>query len=139
MTRETATYTKTRPPARTNLGEGVYDDGYLRVEHDNYYVSCGGKYIKLFPKEFLILSRLAQTPGEVVTLRALWEYVWEEGLPFNAITLRTNVYHLRQKISPYEVEIEGIVNVGYRLHSDTPAEGRVTWRRSKAKIESGRA
>jgi hypothetical protein len=27
--------------------EDVYDDGYLRIEHKNYYLSCGGQSIRL--------------------------------------------------------------------------------------------
>lgn len=45
----------------------VYDDGYLRVEHTNYYVSCGGALVSLPRKEFLIFSRLARGAGRVVT------------------------------------------------------------------------
>ena len=47
--------------------EDVYDDGYLRVEHKNYYVACGGTPLKLPRTEFLIFSRLAHTPDRIVT------------------------------------------------------------------------
>ena len=39
--------------------QDVYDDGFLRVEHNSYYVSCNGTALLLPRKEFLILSRLA--------------------------------------------------------------------------------
>lgn len=122
----------TYQPTRSDAGERVYTDGYLRIEHDNFYVSCGGKYIKLFHKEFFILSRLAQARGQVVTLQTLWEYAWGNDAPFNAGTIRAHVYQLRLKLAPYGIEIDGIVNVGYRLHSDAPTEGRITRRRRKA-------
>ena len=45
----------------------VYDDGHLRVEHENYYVSCGGEEVRLRRKEFLIVSLLARRAGSIVT------------------------------------------------------------------------
>ena len=46
--------------------EDIYDDGFLRVEHKNYYVACGGSPIKLPRTEFLIFSRLTRTPNRIV-------------------------------------------------------------------------
>jgi hypothetical protein len=40
--------------------ETVYDDGYLRLERENYYMECGGQPVALMRKEFLIVWRLAQ-------------------------------------------------------------------------------
>ena len=37
-----------------HTAEDIYDDGFLRVEHKNYYVACGGSPIKLPRTEFLI-------------------------------------------------------------------------------------
>jgi len=51
----------------SQVAEGVYDDGYLRVEHKNYYVACGGQSLKLPRTEFLILSRLSRSPERIVT------------------------------------------------------------------------
>jgi DNA-binding response OmpR family regulator len=50
----------------------VYDDGHLRVEHDNYYAACGGCALDLARAEFLIVSRLARNPGRVVSSDELW-------------------------------------------------------------------
>ena len=41
--------------------DNVYDDGYLRVEHQTYYAACSGTPIKLPRTEFLIFSRLVRT------------------------------------------------------------------------------
>ena len=35
-----------------HTAEDIYDDGFLRVEHKNYYVACGGSPIKLPRTEF---------------------------------------------------------------------------------------
>ena len=37
-----------------HTAEDIYDDGFLRVEHKNYYVACGGNPLKLLRTEFLI-------------------------------------------------------------------------------------
>ena len=44
------------------MPDDVFDNGFLRVEHRNYYVACGGTPIKLPRTEFLIFSRLTRTP-----------------------------------------------------------------------------
>jgi DNA-binding response OmpR family regulator len=132
MNAEAITQAMTYRPTFGGAGERVYNDGYLRVEHDNFYVSCGGKYVKLFHKEFFILSRLAQARGQVVPQQTLWEYAWGTDAPFNALTLRSHVYHLRQKLEPYGIQVDGVVNIGYRLHSDAQTEGRIARQRKKA-------
>ena len=92
-----------------------YDDGYLRVEHRNYYVACGGQSLKLPRTEFLILSRLARSPERIVISEELWEYAWGGDKPVNMESLHVYVYRLRNKIAPHKLQIETMVNVGYRL------------------------
>lgn len=99
----------------SHVAEDVFDDGYLRVEHKNYYVSCGGSPIKLPRTEFLIFSRLAQTPNRIVTAEDLWTSVWGGDKPLNSESLHVYIYRLRAKLSDYDLHIETMVNVGYRL------------------------
>ncbi|HWS87752.1 MAG TPA: helix-turn-helix domain-containing protein [Pyrinomonadaceae bacterium] len=98
----------------------VYDDGHLRVEHDNYYVSCGGDPLRFRRAEFLLLSRLARNAERVVRADELWRHAWGDGKPYNAESLHVHVYRLRSKLAPFGVQIETMVNVGYRL---VPAAG----------------
>jgi DNA-binding response OmpR family regulator len=95
--------------------QDVYDDGFLRVEHNSYYVSCNGTALLLPRKEFLILSRLARTAGRIVPMRALWHHVWGESEPFSIVTLRVYVHHLRKKLLPFGLNIKTLVSVGYYL------------------------
>jgi two-component system, OmpR family, response regulator RegX3 len=95
--------------------EDVYDDGYLRVEHKNYYVACGGTPIKLPRTEFLIFSRLTRTPDRIVTAGDLWESVWGSNKPLNTESLHVYIYRLRAKLTAFGLQIETMVNVGYRL------------------------
>ena len=85
------------------------------VEHDNYYVSCGGEALRFRRAEFLLLSRLARSAGRVVKAEELWQYVWGTAKPYNAESLHVHVYRVRGKLAPFGVRIETMVNVGYRL------------------------
>lgn len=99
----------------------VYDDGILRVEHDNYYVSCGGQRVLLPRKDFLLLSRLARNPERVVTTCDLWQHAWGTNEPVNSRTLRVHIYHIRRKLAPFGIKIENMTNVGYCLSVKTAA------------------
>jgi DNA-binding response OmpR family regulator len=96
----------------------VYDDGYLRIEHNNYYLACGGKSLKLPRTEFLIISRLAWSAGRIVTAADLWRHAWGSSKPLNPESLHVYIYRLRTKLEPFKVEIDTMVNVGYRLVID---------------------
>ena len=98
-----------------HTAEDIYDDGFLRVEHKNYYVACGGSPIKLPRTEFLIFSRLTRTPNRIVTADDLWCSVWGDNKPLNSESLHVYIYRLRAKLADFELQIETMVNVGYRL------------------------
>ncbi len=104
--------------------DDVYDDGYLRVEHGNYYVSCAGHSLKLPRTEFLIFSRLARSPDRIVSAEALWEYAWGTEKPLNPESLHVYIYRLRHKLQPYSLSIDTMVNVGYRLLISSSANGQ---------------
>jgi two-component system response regulator RegX3 len=95
----------------------LYDDGYLRVEYENYYVSCGGKRISLPLKEFLIFSRLARNVDRVVHSEEIWRAAWGDG-PFNSLSLRVHIHRLRRTFQPFGLRIESMVGVGYSLSSE---------------------
>ena len=99
----------------SNRPSDVYDDGHLRVEHENYYVACDGTPIKLPRTEFLIFSRLVRTPDRIVTSEALWASVWGSDKPLNSESLHVYIYRLRMKLGSFGLQIDTMVNVGYRL------------------------
>lgn len=103
-----------------SLKDDAYDDGYLRVEHDNYYVSCGGQPIYLPRTEFLLISRLARSMNRVVRSADLWDAAWGESKPLNCASLHVYIHRLRVKLLPFRLQIDTLVNVGYRLL--TPAD-----------------
>src|SRR5258708_20140187 len=100
---------------QSQSGEDVYDDGYLRIEHKNYYMACGGQSIRLPRTEFLIISRLARSVERAVSAEELWQFVWGSRKPLNVESLHVYIYRLRSKLLPYPLRIEALVNVGYRL------------------------
>ncbi|HKA21523.1 MAG TPA: winged helix-turn-helix domain-containing protein [Blastocatellia bacterium] len=93
----------------------IYDDGYLRVEHDNFYVSCAGKAVSLPLKEFLIFSRLARNVERVITSQEIWRSAWGNEAPYNSLSLRVHIHRLRRTLIPFRVQIQSMVGVGYRL------------------------
>ena len=95
--------------------EDIYDDGFLRVEHRNYYAAYEGSPIKLGRAEFLIFSRLTRTPNRIVAADELWSSVWGADKPLNSESLHVYIYRLRAKLSDFGLQIETMVNVGYRL------------------------
>ena len=95
--------------------EDVYDDGYLRVEHQNYYVACGGQPISLPRTEFLLISRLVRSVERVVSVKDLWQSAWGSEKPLNSESMHVYIYRLRNKLLPYNLQIDTMVNVGYRL------------------------
>lgn len=99
----------------TDRTEDVYDNGHLRVEHDNYYVACAGHPLKLPRAEFLIISRLARNPERIVSSEELWQHVWGDTRAFNTESLHVYIYRLRRKLEPHGIKIDTMVHVGYRL------------------------
>ncbi|MGI8566454.1 MAG: winged helix-turn-helix domain-containing protein [Pyrinomonadaceae bacterium] len=123
MINEPTTLAPREPRDERNGAINVYDDGRLRVEHDNYYVSLDGHSLKLPRKEFLIMSRLARNPERVVPAEEIWQHGWGRRSPLNAESLHVHIYRLRRRIEPYGLHIETMVNVGYRLMIGRSANG----------------
>ena len=111
---------RTEREIQASQEEDVYDDGYLRVEHKRYYVACKGEPIRLPRTEFLLVSRLARTPERIVSAEDLWQYAWGTDKPLNSESLHVYIYRLRNKLLPYQLRIDTMINVGYRLLVITP-------------------
>ena len=113
-----------RPNRAEGDAEAAYDDGHLRVEHDNYYVACDGEVLRFRRAEFLLLSRLARNAARVVKAEELWRHAWGGSKPYNAESLHVHVYRVRSKLAPFGVRIETMVNVGYRLMPAVEVQAR---------------
>lgn len=102
-------------PLQNPSADDLYDDGYLRIEHKNYYLTCGGRPIHLPRTEFLLISCLARSVDRAVSAEELWRYARSTAKPFNSESLHVYMYRLRSKLLPYKIRIDTLVNVGYRL------------------------
>ena len=103
--------------------DDVYDDGYLRVEHGNFYLACGGEPL-YFPRvEFLLISRLSRSINRVVRSEELWRAAWENSKPLNSASLHVYIHRLRTKLAPYRLQIDTVINVGYRLLKSPTVQG----------------
>lgn len=96
----------------------VLDDGHLRIDLGLRLVLVQGEKISLTPKEYGVLSRLAQAPGRVITQTQLLQEIWGPGHQEDTHYLRIVVSHLRQKLGddpaePHYLRTEP--GVGYRL------------------------
>ncbi len=93
----------------------VHDDGCLRMEHNSYCVTFGGRMAFLSPKEFLIVSELSRSTGRVVASETLWRCAWDQEEMFDARTLQAHVYNLHRKILPLGLSIRSDAPSGYCL------------------------
>ena len=108
-------------------GAEVYDDGYLYLEHDRFYLSFGGKPLyKLSRTDFKILSRLLRSPGRPVTGREIWQSVRGREAEYNGSSLRVHLTYLRHKLSPYGVNIIHEAGSGYLVQVTPPAKVETT-------------
>lgn len=94
------------------------DDGRLQIDLAQRQVLLCGEKINLTPKEYGVLSRLAQAPGRVITQTQLLQEIWGPGHLEDTHYLRIVVSHLRQKLGddpaqPHYLRTEP--GVGYRL------------------------
>jgi len=103
----------------------VFDDGYLYIEYDNFYIECDNKPVySLTRKEFLLLSLLACKCGRTVKHQDLWDRAWGKGVKFNIRTFRVHIASLRRKLSSYGLEIVALPHIGYRLAKSKEADIR---------------
>lgn len=102
--------------------------GPLEVDVAAHSASLHGQKMKLTPKEFAILTLLAQSAGRPVSAKDLFEGAWEE--PFDdaaSNTIMVHIRHLRKKLAAIDSStqfIETAWGVGYRLKASHGGDGR---------------
>jgi two-component system KDP operon response regulator KdpE len=92
--------------------------GGLVIDRDRFRVLRDGDEVRLTPKEFELLSYLAQHPGRVLTHRALLRAIWGPHATDQPEHLRVLVGSLRKKIEPDPSTPRYILTepwVGYRF------------------------
>ncbi len=90
----------------------------LEIDLVHHKATRAGQRLELTPKEFLLLSLLAQRPGEVLSRSFLAEHVWEMPADSDPNVVHVHVRRLRSKVDdPFaEKLIQTVRGVGYVLH-----------------------
>jgi len=101
-----------RPDATEH--SGVQQVGALTIDRRARRVTIDDDEIALTPKEFDLLSRLADDPGVVVRREQLIEEVWDEHWWGPTKTLDVHIASLRKKLGD-PTWISTVRSVGYRL------------------------
>ena len=92
--------------------------GTLVIDRERYRVLRDGKEVRLTPKEFELLTFLAQHPGRVLTHRTILKAIWGTGAIDQPAHLRVLVGSLRKKIERNPATPRFILTepwVGYRF------------------------
>jgi len=92
--------------------------GGLVIDRERFRVLRDGTEVRLTPKEFELLTYLAQHPGRVLTHRAILKAIWGPHATDQPEHLRVLVGSLRKKIEPNPSSPKYILTepwVGYRF------------------------
>ena len=106
---------------RSDSGSGTAGPivrGGLVIDRERFRVLRDGDEVRLTPKEFELLTYLAQHPGRVLTHRAILKAIWGPHATDQPEHLRVLVGSLRKKIEPNPSSPKYILTepwVGYRF------------------------
>lgn len=92
--------------------------GDLEIHFKRHRAYLRGKQLDLTPKEFLLLSTMADRPGEAFTTQELVCAVWGEDYAADVTSIAVYVRHIREKIEEdpsKPVYLTTVWRVGYRL------------------------
>jgi two-component system KDP operon response regulator KdpE len=101
------------PPASEPIVRGT-----LVIDREKFRVLRDGDEVRLTPKEFELLTFLAQHPGRVLTHRTILKAIWGPNAVDQPEHLRVLVGALRKKIEPNPASPQYILTepwVGYRF------------------------
>jgi len=99
----------------------VIEVGHFRIDAQAHTVRLKGRDVRLTPKEFDVLTYLAQHPEKVVTHRALLAAVWGDTSTGQPEYLRVFIAHLRKKLEADDKSPRYITTepwIGYRFNPE---------------------
>jgi two-component system response regulator QseB len=106
---------------RRNRGAAVnvIEHGCLRLDPASHSVTCEGRAVPLQRREYMLLEKLLQSAGQVLSRAQLEEsvYGWDGGVESNSLDV--HIHRLRRKLYP-EV-IRTVRGVGYIIDPAPPA------------------
>ena len=92
--------------------------GELTIDRERFRVLRNGEEVRLTPKEFELLTFMAQHPGKVLTHRVILKAIWGPHIADQPEHVRVLVGSLRKKIEPNPASPRYILTepwVGYRF------------------------
>ena len=107
----------------TSTSSGNIVVGNLVIDRERFRVVRDGEEVRLTPKEFELLTFLAQHPGRVLTHRAILKAIWGPNAVGQPEHLRVLIASLRKKIEPEPASPRYILTeawVGYRFADFLP-------------------
>jgi len=92
----------------------------LRIDTQHHRATRGGLPLNLTPKEFLLLSHLVRSAGEVVSRAEIAEHVWDIDFKTDTNVVDVVVRRLRAKVDdPFQKKlVHTIRGVGYVLKAE---------------------
>jgi DNA-binding response OmpR family regulator len=108
--------TRRRGPAPPAHAGGPVHVGALELDRRTRRVTLGGAMVDLTPKEFDVVSLLAQDPGAVFARQQIMERVWGHPWYGPTKTLDVHVASIRKKLGD-PGWIETVRGVGFRIQS----------------------
>lgn len=109
-----------RSDAPTPPSESIVRGGLI-IDRERFRVQRDGEEVRLTPKEFELLTYLAQHPGRVLTHRAILKAIWGPHAVDHPEQLRVLIGALRKKIEANPSAPKYILTepwVGYRFADD---------------------
>jgi len=114
VARMRAVLRRVQPATLKEVVEPPQERGRLRLDRRGRRVHLDGAEVELTPKEFDLLSFLAEEPGAVFTREQIMEAVWDENWFGPTKTLDVHVGVLRRKLGD-AASLETVRGVGFRL------------------------
>lgn len=92
--------------------------GELTIDPMRYEVFVRGQLVTVTPKEYQILTLMAEHPGRVFTREDLITYVWGEKFEMGSISIPVYIRHIREKIEQdpsNPILLQTVWRFGYKL------------------------
>ena len=96
----------------------TFSAGELTINFSTHNVSLNGRQVKLTPREYGLLSELAQNEGHVLPHSLLLEKVWGAEYADDHAFIKKYIYRLRSKLEPDPENPQMLLSergVGYRF------------------------
>lgn len=89
--------------------------GAVEIDTTAHRVTVAGQECRLTPKEYNLLEALILRAGQVVSLDALLDSLWQTDSESTANTVRATMFNLRKKLGSQGDIVETVHGLGYRV------------------------